>query len=318
MCIACSNVAGHWWKSIAWQARGAVFVGLTLVSSAAAADGSSWLVLAPRGPVAGAENTIMIIDVVVLLGIIVPTITMAVLFALRYRAKNPRGKYAPHWSRSLVIEVGMWGIPLIFVIGLSYLAVSGTLATDIYSPNVLKNTDKPLDINVVSLDWKWLFIYPKQNIATVDTVHIPVNRRVRFRLTSATVTNSFFIPQLAGQIYAMPGMRTQAMMVASYPGTYHGFSSQYSGAGFSWMRFSTVATSKKAFTKWVHQVKQSPHKLSPKKFKQLAEPSINVDIRSSLYSSVAPHLFATVIKEVKQGKVYPTEIETGKEMKTSH
>ncbi|HET7313036.1 COX aromatic rich motif-containing protein [Salinisphaera sp.] len=302
-------------KSCYRYAGAVIFVISILTSGAAwADDSSSWLVLAPQGPVADAENTIMIIDVAIMLGIVVPTITMAVLFAWRYRATNPRGKYSPHWARSWIIEVGMWGIPFITVIGLSYLAVWGTMYTDIYSPNVLKNSDKPLDINVVSLDWKWLFIYPEQNIATVGTVHIPVNRRVRFRLTSATVSNIFFIPQLAGQMMAMPGMRTQAVMAASHPGTYPGFSSNFSGAGFSWMRFSTIAVSEKGFDRWIHKVQQSPRKLTHETFENLAQPSINTENKVRFYSSVTPHLFMYVIKQVNGGKVYPSGLFSGKAM----
>lgn len=287
-----------------------------LLSSGAVWAKNPFLVLMPAGAVAGAENRLLLIDVGIMMLVILPTIFLAALFLRRYRASNTKAKYHPKWEYSIPLELTLWGVPLLVVAVLAYFAFTGIYAVNPYNPGVLKGATrgKPVNIDVIALDWKWLFIYPNKHIASVDTLDIPVHRPVHFRLTSATVTNDFFIPQLNGQIYAMPGMRTKDQLVAGRKGTYTGFSAQQSGAGFSWMRFTAKAVSEKKFRSWVHKVKQAPVKLNQTEFKHLAQPVIDIGHRARFYSHVKPGLFNHLIEQVKAGKVFRTPLFAGKDM----
>lgn len=196
--------------------RLAAAVSLALVSLPSWADSLFWT-LDPAGPVARSERYTLIVDAIIMAAIVIPTIVLTIIFLRRYRASNTKAGYSPTWSRSIALEIDMWGIPLIAVGVLGYFVYTGTQAADPYHPGAIENHDSPssqpaLNIDVIALDWRWLFVYPKQHIATMHTLTLPVHRPVRFHLTSATVTNSFFIPRLAGQIYVMPGMHTQQLL----------------------------------------------------------------------------------------------------------
>ncbi|MHB8255003.1 MAG: cytochrome ubiquinol oxidase subunit II, partial [Acidiferrobacter sp.] len=167
-------------------------------------------------------------------------------------------------------------------------------------------TKSPLEVDVISTDWQWVFVYPKQHIATVDRLVIPVGTPVRFRLTSATVVNDFYIPQLVGMIDVMPGMRVKQSLVANDIGSYQGFSANYSGAGFSWMTFRTQSVSADAFRKWTQKVQGSQQHLTYAAFNTIAKPTINVDSKVAYFSNVQAGLFDHVITQVMGGKVYPT------------
>ncbi len=292
---------------------------LAILSLPAAAD-SLFLTLDPAGPVARAERYTLIVDAIIMSAIVIPTIVLTIIFLRRYRASNTKAGYAPTWSRSIGLEIGMWGIPLIAVGLLGYFVYTGTQASDPYHPGAIEDqagasSQPALTIDVISLDWRWLFVYPNQHIATLHTLELPVNRPVRFHLTSATVTNSFFIPRLAGQIYVMPGMHTQQLLQADERGTYTGFSAAQSGAGFSWMRFKTHVVTPAAFKRWVAKAQASPDHLTDARYEQLAQPTIDTEGKPQYFSAVAPGLFDHVIDEVRAGKVYPTHLFAGKKMK---
>ncbi len=253
---------------------------------------SSMVLFHPHGPVGHTEESLIITASILMAIVVVPVMVMAVVFARRYRASNTKASYAPEWSHSKAIEAVVWVVPGIIVVILSVLVWIYSHSLNPYRP--LPVDAKPVQIEVVSLDWKWLFIYPQQGIATVNEIAFPVNTPVHFYITSATVMNSFFIPQLGSQIMAMPGMQTQLYLQASKAGTYQGISAQYSGAGFSGMTFKAVALpNARSFTQWLDNAKQSGRALDPATYAQLAKPSRYNPV--SYYSSVSPKLFHGII-----------------------
>lgn len=241
-----------------------IVLGFALLSA-----GCRYAVLDPSGPIAAKEKQLILISTGLMLLVVVPVIILTLVFAFWFRASNTRAKSMPNWAHSNAIEVVVWTVPLLIVITLGWLAWTTTHALDPYRP-LEGNGKKTLEIDVVALDWKWLFIYPEQNIATVNEVAFPVDTPVHFQITSDTVMNSFFIPGLAGQIYAMAGMRTQLSLIASKPGTFDGLSSNYSGAGFSGMRFKALATSDADFEAWTRKVAASGHPLDEAAYGELA------------------------------------------------
>lgn len=274
----------------------------------------------PHGPVAGAELHYMGIDVLVMSGVVGFTALLVAFFLWRYRKSSGRGRYDPHWSHSNLLEVLVWGIPLSIVGFLAYYSYKGTFAVNPYNPTVLtarktapavtgtphRRAAHTLDVNVITTDWQWLFIYPRQHIAVVDKLVVPVHTTIRFRLTSATVVNDFFIPQLVGEIDVMPGMRTKQAMRVNAIGTYHGFSADYSGGGFSWMNFVAQAVTPGQFKQWVKRTQQQPQHLTYAAFNRLAAPTINLHETPRYFSDVATGLFDHVIHAVMMGKVYTT------------
>lgn len=266
-----------------------------------------WL-LQPKGPIAGAELHYMVIDVALLAIVIVPTTFLLFFFLWRYRAK--RGKeYRPGWSHSTAIEIVVWGIPLLIVGALSYFSWRGIQAVNPYHPGVVDTAHvakghAPLTVDVITTDWQWMFLYPRQHIAVANELVVPVRTKVKFRLTSTSVVNSFFIPQIVGQIYAMPGMRTRQALVAHYPGVYHGFSAAFSGPGFSWMAFKVRALSPSRFAGWVQHVSASQNTLDYTKFARFARPTVNVGHRVRYFAHVSPDLFARVVEAVRAQRLH--------------
>lgn len=185
----------------------------------------------------------------------------------------------------------MWIIPILIIIALGYVTYHSTHKLDPYRP--LDSDVKPIQIDVVALDWKWLFIYPEQGIATVNKINFPANTPVNFRVTSDAVMNSFFIPGLGGQIYAMAGMTTKLHLIANENGVFDGISANYSGAGFTGMKFKATATSQADFDAWVAEVKQSPLKLGKAEYEALAKPSEYNPV--ALYSEAPAELFQSIV-----------------------
>lgn len=253
--------------------------------------GCKMMLLDPRGPIAADEIHIMIISVVLMLLVIVPVIVMALVFAWRYRESNTKATYRPDWSHSTWIEVVCWTVPLIIIGVLGAITWVSSHELDPYRP--IGDEDKTITIQAVALDWKWLFIYPQQNIATVNYVQVPVNVPVKFLITSEGPMNSLLIPQLAGQIYAMAGMQTKLHMIAKAPGDYLGLSANFSGEGFSDMKFTVRASTQESFNQWVRSVKESPLKLTPDEYSKLVKPSVNSPI--VYYASANQSLFNTVV-----------------------
>lgn len=238
--------------------------------------------------------------------VIVPVIALTLLFAWRYRKSNTRATYAPDWDHSTQLELVIWAAPLLIIIALGAVTWISTHTLDPYRP--LRKADaahprsaevtvaatvKPLTVEVVALDWKWLFIYPEQGIAVVNDLAAPVDVPITFKITASAVMNSFYVPALAGQIYAMPGMQTQLHAVINHAGDYEGFSANYSGAGFSDMRFKFHGMTASDFARWVATAQASAQSLDRDGYLQLEQPSEHDPIRR--YAKVSPGLFAAIV-----------------------
>ena len=266
---------------------------------------ASFPLLDPAGPIGQSELKLIIIGFVLMLIPVIPVIGMTFWFAYRYRSSNTESTYAPRRGHSKRIEAIIWGGPILIVLALSILAWITTHQLDPYKPLASRSSnDPPVHIEAVALNWKWLFIYPKQHIATVNRLVFPVNVPLNIRLTSDTVMTAFLIPRLGSQIYAMAGMRTRLHLLASKPGKFMGWNSQLSGEGFAGMHFEAIATSRKHYEAWLQKVRQSPNKLDMASFRKLEKPSR--DNPPAYYSSVQPdNLFAQVIRKYRRGPTHP-------------
>jgi cytochrome o ubiquinol oxidase subunit 2 len=256
--------------------------------------------MSPSGDLALQQRNLIVTSLLLMLLIIVPVIALTLFFAWRYRASNRQATYAPDWHHSTRLELLIWSAPLVIIIALGAITWVSTHRLDPYRPldriaegRPLPAGTKPLVIDVVALDWKWLFIYPEQGIATVNEVAAPVDRPIKFQITASAVMNSFFVPALAGQVYAMPGMQTQLHAVINKPGQFEGFSANYSGAGFSGMHFVFRGLSDDDFAKWVGQAKAAGGNLGREDYLKLAQPSANEPVRR--YASVAPGLYEAIL-----------------------
>lgn len=251
-------------------------------------------VINPKGVIAYQEQKLMIDSVLFMLIVVVPVIILSFAFAWKYRASNKKATYAPNWSHSSLLEWIWWGVPCVIILILAIMAWNTSHKLDPYRP-IDGVKGKPITIQAVSLRWKWLFIYPDQNIATVNYIEIPKDRQIKFLITSDAPMNAFFIPQLASQIYSMAGMQTKLHLVANHNGVYKGFSANYSGDGFSDMKFNVKVESDKDFNTWVQKVKQVKHKLFIPEYKQLVKPSESNPV--AYYSDVRPKLFKRIMMQ---------------------
>jgi cytochrome o ubiquinol oxidase subunit 2 len=231
-------------------------------------------ILDPQGPVGAADETILIDSLAIMLTIVVPTIVATLGFAWWFRASNKKATYWPNWAFSGQIEMIVWSIPLMTIVLLGGVAWIGSHQLDPAKP--LNSKTPPLEIQVVSLDWKWLFIYPAQHIASVNRLEIPAGAPVHFSLTSASVMNAFFIPQLGSMIYTMNGMATQLNLQADKEGVFHGLSSHYSGDGFSDMHFEVHAVAPDDFAAWVASARADGPVLNSASYAELAKQSLKV------------------------------------------
>src|SRR5215472_13598624 len=248
------------------------YVALAVVPiGAATLCGCSEGVLDPQGPVAAAERLIMLNSTGIMLAIVIPTILATLGTAFWFRASNKRARYRPDFTYSGRLEVLVWSIPLMTVILVGGVAWVG--AHDLDPRKAIRADVKPITVQVVSLDWKWLFILPDQGIASVNHLTVPVGTPISFELTSSGVMNSFFVPQLGGQIYTMSGMTTQLQLQASHPGTYRGLSAQFSGDGFADMRFTVDAVPAEDFAQWVDAARSAGPMLDERAYEQLVRPS---------------------------------------------
>ncbi|MDO5769515.1 MAG: ubiquinol oxidase subunit II [Psychrobacter sp.] len=255
-------------------------------------------VLSPQGAVGMQNKELILIVTGLMLIVVIPVIIMAVWFTYRYRENRPDAHkdFNPEWSHNTMIEVVMWTVPIIIIAILAVITWRTTHELDPYKPLNLANDKPPLEIDVVAQNWKWLFIYPEQNIATVNEIYIPVDREVSFKITSDTVMNSFFIPRLGSQIYAMASMVTQLHLVANEPGVYNGLSSNYSGPGFSDMKFLVHAVDDKSFDNWVTKVKSGDYKvLDVPTYQELSKPSENHPIE--YFKSAKPDMFNYIVHQ---------------------
>jgi cytochrome o ubiquinol oxidase subunit 2 len=262
--------------------------------------GCQAIVLHPSGDVALQQRNLVIASTILMLLIIVPVMALTAVFAWRYRASNKQAVYEPEWHHSTQLELVIWSAPLLIVIALGALTWIGTHVLDPYRPierldaqRYIPADTKALRVQAVALDWKWLFFYPDYGIATVNELAAPVDMPISFQITSSSVMNSLYIPALAGQIYAMPGMETQLHAVINKPGDYEGFSANYSGAGFSDMRFRFYGMSPTDFEGWVAKIKNEGGSLDRPSYLRLEQPSIKEPVHR--YGTAAPDLYDAIL-----------------------
>lgn len=262
--------------------------------------GCDMVVMNPSGDVARQQADLVLWSTGLMLLIIVPVMVLTVVFAWRYRASNEESEYRPDWDHSTGLELIIWSAPLLIIIALGALTWVATHTLDPYRPigriaagKPLPANQRPLEVQVVSLDWKWLFIYPEQGVATINELVVPVDRQVRFRLTSSSVMNTFYVPAMAGMIYTMAGMETKLHAVMNKPGTFNGMSANYSGAGFSKMNFKTHAVDEAGFEQWVARAKAGDGRLDAATYLKLEQPTEGAPVMR--FANVERGLFARAV-----------------------
>ena len=281
-----------------------------------ACSSGDYLLFHPINAIATQEWHATIVDTVVMMLIILPVLLAIAIFCWRYR-KSANAAYDPDWSHNTVLELLVWGVPFVVVAGLGLYSVKTIYAVEPYQPGLLQkqvsaDPQSVLNVDVINTDWQWVFIYPAQHIATIDELEVPQGSVVRMRLTSSSVSNDIYIPQLAPMIAVMPGMRTRDSFDAPVLGDYTGFGADFSGAGFSWMQFATHVVSPADFSAWVQKAAASPSVLSYAAFQRVAKPTVNVGAKVSYFSNPDPQLFDKVIAAAQAGVVYPVSSELTK------
>ena len=270
---------------------------------------SKAVVLNPAGDIAAQQGQMVITATLLMLIIIVPVIALTLFFAWKYRQSNTEAEYDPEWHHSTTLELVIWTVPLMIIIALGALTWIGTHKLDPYRPldridaqRPLPADVKPMEVQVVAMDWKWLFFYPEQGIATVNELAAPVDRPILFKLTATSTMNAFYVPDLAGMIYAMPGMQTELNAVINKPGVFKGMSSHYSGAGFSGMTFKFHGLSNEDFAQWVQKAKTEGKPLDKATYLNLAKPSERDPVQR--FASVEEGLYDKVLNRcVEEGKM---------------
>lgn len=260
-------------------------------------------IIYPKGQIGLEERSLIFTAFGLMLIIIIPVITMTIYFSIKYRISNIKNiKYTPNWDHSKKIELITWSVPILIIILLSILTWKSTHKLDPKKSIISPFCTQPIIVNVISLDWKWLFIYPQEKIAVINELVFPANTPIKFNITSNSVMNSFFIPQLGGQIYAMAGMCTELHLIANVPGQYKGISSNFSGPGFSGMKFTVIATkTNQEFENWIQKVKKSPHHINNMLiYEKLAQPSKYHPV--SYFSNIQPNLFNNIISKFTHHK----------------
>lgn len=268
---------------------------LAPASTAAAVllSGCHLAVLSPAGPVAAGEGIILLDSAAIMLVIGVPTIVATLAFAWWFRASNARARYLPTFAYSGRLELIVWSIPALVVFFLGGIAWISAHTLDPAQP--LQSERRPLELEVVSLDWKWLFIYPEQSVASVNQIVVPAGVPLHLRVTSASVFNVFFVPQLGSQIYSMYGMATQLYLQADHPGVYFGLSAHFSGDGFPSMAFDVDAVPPARFNRWIAMTRAAGPTLDEASYQRLLEQS--EDVRPYTYRAVQPGLFDAIVRQ---------------------
>ena len=250
-------------------------------------------ILDPQGPIGAADTAILIDSVAIMLAIVVPTIVAIFAFAFWFRASNTRARYLPNWEYSGRIELVVWSVPALTIILLGGVAWIGAHQLD--PAKAVEGSAKPLTIQAVSLDWKWLFIYPDQQVATINTLTVPAGAPLRFELTSSSVMNVFFIPQFGSMIYTMNGMATQLNLRADRPGTFQGLSAHFSGDGFSDMHFDVHVVPSEQFSKWAQDASHAEKSLDERSYSEIAKPSMKN--QPAIYRLADPQLFNAIVTQ---------------------
>ncbi|QET02292.1 ubiquinol oxidase subunit II [Cupriavidus pauculus] len=255
--------------------------------------GCNLTLMDPKGQIGVDIKGIILIATWLMLLVVVPVIILTIVFAWKYRASNTSATYDPDWSHSTKIEVVVWLIPCLIIIALGIITWRSSHELDPYKP--LESNVKPITVEAVAMNWKWLFIYPELKIATINQLALPVNTPVNFKITSDSIMNSFFIPALGSQVYAMAGMETKLHLIANEAGTFDGMSANYSGGGFSGMKFKTLAMSNYDFDAWVAKVRESSEQLGAEGYKELAKPSEAVAV--TYYGKVDGDLYHGILHQ---------------------
>jgi len=253
--------------------------------------GGQYVVLDPKGPIGASQRDLIVISTILCAVVIVPVLILSAVIVWRYRDKpDNKSAYEPNWSHSTKAEAIWWTVPIIIIGLLAIVTIRYTY--DLEPSKPLASEKAPVTIQVSSLDWKWLFMYPEQGIATVNTLNIPADRPVKFELTADSPMNSFWIPQLGGQIYTMSGMAMTLYLQADHEGQYWGSGANFTGEHFAQMRFDVNATSEEDFDKWVNEVKRQSQPLTQETYKTLAEPGTS---NVAYYSSFPEGLFQDIV-----------------------
>ncbi|MEM9838607.1 MAG: ubiquinol oxidase subunit II [Pseudomonadota bacterium] len=273
---------------------------LLFLAAALVLSGCKLTVLSPAGDIAQQQSDLILYSTILMLIVIIPVMGLTIFFAFHYRESNEKASYAPDWDHSISLEIVVWSVPLAIISCLAGLTWVATHRLEPYEPlrrisetQPIAEDLEPLVIQVVALDWKWVFLYPEQGIATVNEVAAVVDQPIEFRLTSNTVMNSFSVPALAGMIYAMPGMETELNAVINRPGTYDGFSANYSGEGFSQMRFDFRGMSQSEFDTWADEARRSSITLTRDVFAELQKPSVGDEV--TFYSGIEQGLWRRIV-----------------------
>ena len=287
------SASKHWPVAVVLRA-------LALVGLCAALSGCKMVLLDPSGDVALQQRNLIFVATALMMLVIVPVIVATFIFARRYRASNKDAAYDPDWAHSTQLEVVIWTVPLLIVMAIGAMTWISTHTLDPYRPlsrlgpnRPIPPDVKPLEVQAVALDWKWLFIYPEYGVASVNELAAPVDRPVTFRITSSSVWNTLSIPAIAGMIYAMPGMETQLNVVANREGEFRGLSGHYSGSGFSRMNFQFLALSQQGFDQWVSKAKAVQDRLDRNAYLALEQPSAGNPVR--LFGAVEDRLFDAIL-----------------------
>jgi len=252
---------------------------------------SDLLVLDPKGPVGEAEREVIVQAFGLMLIVVTPVIALSLWLPWRYRVRHTGAAYRPDWSRSHLIEWLVWLVPAVIILALGTLVWTSTHRLDPYRP--IESKVAPMQVQAVSLDWKWLFIYPEIGIATVNRLVFPAKTPLSLHITSDSVMTSFFVPQLGSQIYAMPGMQTRLRLMADTTGNFLGENAQFSGAGFPYMHFDARATTPEEFDRWVEKVRHAPQVLDTARLAELEKPSAREPV--AYFSGVSRGLFASIL-----------------------
>src|SRR5215210_368256 len=294
--------------------RGKSLRPLALIGASGLLAGCGMVVMDPAGDIAVQQRNLIIASTALMLLVILPVIVLTFLFAWRYRASNTEATYDPDWHHSTQLEVVIWTVPLLIIIALGAMTWISTHTLDPYRPlgRIAPNKPvapdaKPLEVQVVALDWKWLFIYPEFGVAAVNEMAAPMDRPISFKITSSSVWNTFYVPALAGMIYAMPGMETKLQAVINKEGEFTGLSGHYSGSGFSRMNFGFLGTSREGFDGWIAKAKEAGSTLDRGAYLQLEKPSEAEPVR--YFASVENGLYDAILGMcVAPGQMCVTEM----------
>jgi len=266
-------------------------------------------VLNPKGTIALQERNLIYLALLLSLIVVIPVFSMLIIFAYKYRENNPKKvKYQPDWDKNGLLEFSWWFFPAVLIAILGVITWQTSHSLNPFKP--IDSKIQPIRVDVISLQWRWLFIYPAFHTASINYLALPINTPIDFHLTSDAPMNSFWIPQLSGQIYTMPGMATQLHILATSDGNYRGLSANISGVGFSKMSFVTAVRSKLGFLDLMHQMSQSSKKLDYSSFLKLAHPSLNSNVQyfSDVNSSIYDQLIMSYMNNQQNNKLQPKKI----------